>query len=176
MEYTSLLDVKITISVRSILLLSVIYLNTHQTTQMCNVLWWFPMCNMRGTDVLLIRSIFIFSKWHSLIMKHRSRAEETRHKSASWLQSCASLLSLKECPPPPRCSALAGQLSMFLFPCPKNRRARCQLKAPRHLCLATQLRSRAHSAQELVWHARTPACSDKTLKFEQESTGHLGKC
>ena len=82
----------------------------------------------------------------------------------------------RSAPPPPPCSALAGQLSMFLFPCPKNRRARCQLKAPRHLCLATQLHSRDHSAQGLVWHARTPACGNKTLKFEQESTGHLGKC
>lgn len=77
--------------------------------------------------------------------------------------------------PSPR-SSLAGQLSIFLSPYPKNWRARCQLKAPRHLCLATQLRSWAHSAQGPVWHGRTPACGNETLKFEQESTGHLGKC
>ena len=132
------------------------------------------MCNMRGTDVLLIRSIFIFSKWHSLNMKHRSRAEETRHKSVSWLQSCASLLSLKECPLPMQFTGWAAK--HFLSPYPKKCRARCQLKAPRHLCLATQLRSLAHSAQGPAWHGRTPACGNETLKFEQESTGHLGKC
>lgn len=128
---------------------------------------------MRGTDVLFIPSIFIFSKWHSLNMKHRSRAEGTRHKSVSWLQSCASLISLKEYPLPMQFTGWAAK-SILLSLFPKTWRARCQLKAPMHSCPSTQLHSWPIQHKDSCVTAG-PQGAVVNTKVEQELTGHLGK-
>lgn len=88
------------------------------------------MCNMRGTDVLFIQSTFIFSKSHSVNMKHRSSAEETEINHGV-LTSITCLPPLLEgCAPSP-CSSLAGQLRIFF--CPyflKNERPDVSSKLP----------------------------------------------
>ena len=74
------------------------------------------------------------------------------------------------------CSSLGGQLSIFYPHILKNEGPDVGSKHPGICVLPLSSVHWPFRHKDPCGNGRTPACGNETLKFEQESTGHLGKC